>query len=224
MRPRSTTTMAVAALLVGAVAAAPAPGVHGAGGGEQHSRLLDRRVLPAGTVRAGSPPTGAFFSAQNRADAAANGVPDTDPGPAYFPNQPLQGFSGMVPTGEGTWWALTDNGFGARENSTDYQLAIYEVDPHFGESTPELLSAIVLRDPDGHVPWQIVCDQTGTALPDLSINVLPTTPPPACGTDPRARVLTGFDVLSVGIGPFGSRPTDRTARRATRRTSPEAST
>ena len=91
----------------------------------------------------------------------------------------------MVPAGDDTWSTLTDNGYGARENSADYQLAVYRIDPRFGESTPEVLSATVLRDPDGHVPWQIVCDQTGDPLPDLSINVLPSEPPDACGTDSR---------------------------------------
>jgi hypothetical protein len=51
----------------------------------------------------------------------------------------------------------------------------------------------VLSDPDRHVPWQIVCDRTGTPLPDLTINIMPSVPPPACGSDPAARLLTGFD-------------------------------
>ena len=115
----------------------------------------------------------------------ANGVVDQLLGDdAYLANQPVQGFSAMVPAGNDTWWTLTDNGFGARDNSADYQLAVFRIDPNFDGSTPEVLSATVLRDPDGHVPWQIVCDQTGDSLPDLSINVLPGEPPDACGTDP----------------------------------------
>ena len=149
---------------------------------------------------------GAFFTPQNRADAAANGVIDNAPGDPYLANQPVQGFSAMVPAGDDTWWTLTDNGFGARENSADYQLAVYRIDPHFGQSAPEVRSATVLRDPDHHVPWKIVCDQTGAPLPDLSINVLPATPPPACGSDPAARILTGFDFdpESLQVGADGT--------------------
>ena len=193
MRPTSVTSVVVAALVVGAVAASPGSGALGDHGRDQHSRLLDRRVLPSATVRAGSPPTGAFFSAQNRTDAANNGVADSGPGDAYLANQPVQGFSAMVPAGDDTWWTLTDNGFGARENSADYQLSIYRVAPNFGVGAPEVLETLVLSDPGRHVPWQIVCDRTGSPLPDLSINVMPAVPPPACGGDPAARLLTGFD-------------------------------
>ena len=41
----------------------------------QQARLAARSVLPSATFRAGSPPSGAFFTSQNRIDAAANGVP-----------------------------------------------------------------------------------------------------------------------------------------------------
>ena len=53
---------AIVAMLFGA----PAKG--------QQARLVARSVLPAATYRAGSPPSGAFFSAAERATAAANGV------------------------------------------------------------------------------------------------------------------------------------------------------
>ena len=62
MRPTSTAAIAVAALLVGAVAAAPGPGARGDPIPDQHGRLLAGRVLRSSTVRAGSPVTGAFFT------------------------------------------------------------------------------------------------------------------------------------------------------------------
>ena len=67
--------------------------------------LVARSVLPAATLRAGSPPSGAFFSAAERATALANGVRRPSAGP-YLAGQPVQGFSSMVPAGAGTWWAL----------------------------------------------------------------------------------------------------------------------
>jgi hypothetical protein len=159
----------------------------------QQSRLAARAVLPGATFRA-SPPAGAYLSSGDRATAAANGVPGPATG-AYFGSQPVQGFSSMVPAGEGTWWALLDNGFGSRQNSPDSQLAFYRIDPRWGDPAgPTVLETVVLSDPDGHIPWRIVCDQAaGLALPAFEFNVMPPAPP-ACGDDPSARILTGFDL------------------------------
>ena len=119
-------------------------------------------------------------------------------GPAegpYLAEQPLQGVSSMVPAGAGAWWALADNGYGVRANSADFQLVIHRLDPRWGDPAgPRVLASTILRDPDRRIPWTIVCDQkTGTPLPGFSFNVLPP-PPPACGGDPSARILTGFDL------------------------------
>jgi hypothetical protein len=161
----------------------------------QQARLAARSVLPASAVRAGSPPTGEFFTAQNRADAAANGVLPSATAPLYFANQPLQGVSAVIPAGHGKWWALADNGYGSRNTSADWQLAIYRMDLGLGTSgTPQVLETVLLSDPRKYVPWKTVCDPTvGTDLPPFSFNVLPTSIPAACGTDPAARLLTGFD-------------------------------
>jgi hypothetical protein len=162
--------------------------------GAQHARLVARSALPAATARAGSPPSGGFFSAAERATAAANGVRGPAGGP-YLPAQPVQGFSSMVPADAGTWWALSDNGYAWRGNSADFQLVLYRIDPRWGApGGPAVLETVVLRDPERHIQWTIVCDQgRGSRLPDFSFNVLPPTPP-ACGEDPAARILTGFDL------------------------------
>ncbi len=155
--------------------------------------LAARTVLPAGIDRQGTPPSGAFFTSAERATAAANGVRGPAEGP-YLAGQPLQGVSSMVPAGDGTWWALADNGYGARANSADFQLVIHRLDPRWGDAAgPRILTTAILRDPDRRIPWTIVCDQTGTPLPAFSFNMLPP-PPPACGGDPSARILTGFDL------------------------------
>ena len=173
----------------------------------QQSRLLARSVLSASAVRAGSPPSGAFFTGPNRATAADNGVPGPATG-AYLQQQPVQGVSAVIPAGDGTWWALPDNGYGTRDTSADWQLAIYRIDARFGNPAgPQLLSTILLSDPGRHVAWKTVCDPTaGTDLPPFTFNALPATPPPACGTDPAARLLTGFDFdpESVQVGADGS--------------------
>lgn len=159
----------------------------------QHARLLARRVLPAATYRAGSPPSGAFFSAAERASALANGVVGQARGP-YLGEQPVQGFSSMVPADDGTWWALADNGYAWRSNSADFQLVMYRLDVRpVDPGGPVILETVLLRDPDRHIPWTIVCDPgRGAALPSFAFNVLPS-PPPACGGEPAQRILTGFD-------------------------------
>ena len=168
--------------------------------------LAARAVMPAGIDRQGTPPSGAFFTSAERATAAANGVR----GPAevpYLAGQPLQGVSSMVPAGDGTWWALADNGYGARANSADFQLVLHRLDPRWGDAAgPRVLATTILRDPDHRIPWTIVCDQkTGTPLPAFSFNMLPP-PPPACAGDASARILTGFDLdpESFVRGPDGT--------------------
>jgi hypothetical protein len=185
---RRTTSAAARALAAAVVWSLAGPA------GAQHARLVAHSVLPAATFRAGSPPSGGFFSATERATAAANGVRGPNEGP-YLAAQPVQGFSSMVPAAEGTWWALADNGYAWRGNSADFQLALYRIDPRWGDpGGPGVLESVVLRDPERHIPWTVVCDQQhGSRLPDFAFNLLPPRSP-ACGADPSARILTGFDL------------------------------
>lgn len=163
-------------------------------GAEPQARLVARSVVPAATIRAGSPPSGAFLSARERATAEANGVRGPAEGP-FLATQPVQGFSSMVPGPFGTWWALADNGYAWRPNSADFQLVIYRVDPRWSDPAgPRIDEAVVLSDPDRRMPWTIACDpKRGMPLPPFSFNALPP-PPAACGADPSARILTGFDL------------------------------
>jgi hypothetical protein len=180
--------VAVTTALGGSSGAGPDPA------DQQATRLVARSVLPSSTSRPGSPPSGASFSASDRATAAGNGVAGSATG-AYLPGQPVQGISALIPDGEGPWYALSDNGYGARANSVDWQLVVNRVDPRFGGTDgPTVLDTTVLSDPAGHVPWAIACAPTsGDPLPPFDFNALPATPPTACGTDPDARLLTGFD-------------------------------
>src|SRR5690242_4968564 len=66
--------------------------------------LTGRAVLPALTFAPG-PASGSRLGT-----AAINGV--TPP----FAGQPVQGFSALVPAGDGTYLAMPDNGYGAMEN------------------------------------------------------------------------------------------------------------
>src|SRR5262245_52808677 len=74
--------------------------------------LYGRAVLPADTFSDG-PPSGAQLGT-----APINGR--TPP----FPSQPVQGVSGLIDAGGGAYWALSDNGFGAKNNSADFLLRL----------------------------------------------------------------------------------------------------
>jgi hypothetical protein len=110
-------------------------------------------VMPADTFRAG-PPAGEFD------DAGARGAAPR------FPSQPLQGVSSIKPTGVANeWWALSDNGFGNKWNSSDYRLAVYRmrVEPKTrarDRGQVELLTTIELSDPDRRFPYRIVAENS----------------------------------------------------------------
>jgi hypothetical protein len=80
--------------------------------------------------------------------------------PAPFDSVPVQGFSSLVRQADGSLLALSDNGFGIRENSTDYPLRWYRLTldlesnrPHGGPVTIE--ESVTLRDPRGLVPFPL---------------------------------------------------------------------
>ncbi len=137
-------------------------------------KLTGFASLSADTFAEG-PPSGADISANGR----------TRP----FEGQPVQGFSGVqfAPGNDGSYWFLSDNGFGSKDNSADYLLRIYQLKPDFkkediGNGTIEVEKFIQLSDPDNLIPVDIV------------------------NQDSPQRLLTGadFDVESFVIADDGS--------------------
>jgi hypothetical protein len=124
--------------------------------------LIGLIVMPADAMRAG-PPSGAFDGEGRRAAAPR------------FDAQPVQGVSSIKPgTTAGAWWALSDNGFGGKWNSSDYRLCIYlfDVRPRTepgGDSRNALQAVIELSDPAKFFPWRLA------------------------GEDSPERLLTGLD-------------------------------
>ncbi|MTJ51999.1 phytase [Anabaena sp. UHCC 0253] len=88
--------------------------------------------------------------------------------PTPFNGQPVQGFSGVqfAPDGGGSvFWFLADNGFGAKNNSADFLLRLYQVDPNFagtenGNGSVAVQSFIQLSDPNKLIPFDIVNKNT----------------------------------------------------------------
>lgn len=89
--------------------------------------------------------------------------------PIPFNSQPIQGFSGVQLTSDGNYWFLSDNGFGAKNNSADYLLRIYKVDPDFktveeGTGVAEPLDFIQLKDSNDLIAWEIVNEDSSDRL------------------------------------------------------------
>jgi glycerophosphoryl diester phosphodiesterase len=110
--------------------------------------LIGIIVMPADAMRAG-PPSGQF-DAEGRRGAAPR-----------FEAQPVQGVSSIKPaTTAGMWWALSDNGFGGKWNSSDYRLCIYLFDvrprTEAGTDSRNALQAVIeLSDPAKFFPWRL---------------------------------------------------------------------
>ncbi|OBQ41107.1 MAG: glycerophosphodiester phosphodiesterase, partial [Anabaena sp. MDT14b] len=85
-----------------------------------------------------------------------------------FPGQPIQGFSAVQIGNNNSFYFQPDNGYGAKENSSDYLLRIYRVDPNFkgtenGDGSVKVLDYIQFSDPDKKITnFTIVNDATAT--------------------------------------------------------------
>jgi len=100
--------------------------------------------LPALTFVPGSEPSGTALST-----APVNGVA------APWPDQPVQGFSGVLRNGDGTYDVLSDNGYGTKANSADFLLRIQHIGPVLATGKVDVLGGINLTDPAGLVPFAL---------------------------------------------------------------------
>lgn len=106
--------------------------------------------------------------------------------------QVIPGFSAVVEGTKGHFYGMPDNGFGAKDNSSDFLLRIYDVTPHWetaataknpkGTGGITVNGFIQLRDPNHNISWPIVNDSS------------------------RKRLLTGadFDIESLVMARDGS--------------------
>ena len=124
--------------------------------GRPSTELIGFASLPADTFADG-PASGAF---------AGNGVR----GKPVYPGQPVQGFSGILARGDGSYLVMADNGFGSQKNSVDFYLRVYAVRPDFradggGSGTVRIEEDFIqLRDPDRNVHFLIVNEHTDERL------------------------------------------------------------
>ncbi len=77
-----------------------------------------------------------------------------------FRGQPVQGHSGIRRMADGTYWVLTDNGFGNKRNSPDAMLFLSHYRFDFEKGTIERIATVFLSDPDKKVPFRIANEGT----------------------------------------------------------------
>jgi hypothetical protein len=111
----------------------------------QAATLTGFAVLPADSFTPG-PTSGQLIEAAN------------DRHPPFIDQQPVQGFSALIKGKADSYVVLSDNGFGARDNSSDYLLSIYHIDPDFrtaagGTGSIRISAIINLADPGFFLPY-----------------------------------------------------------------------
>ncbi|WP_432832185.1 esterase-like activity of phytase family protein [Dactylosporangium sp. CA-092794] len=125
--------------------AAPSASAHNSFGEPWgQARLTGWAALPATTFVSASDPSGAQLGG-----TPSNGI--TPP----FDDQPVQGFSGIVKNGDGSFDVISDNGYGSKANSADFVLRIHRLFPDYDKQTVDVVGGINLTDPNGFVPWAL---------------------------------------------------------------------
>ncbi|MEM1076945.1 MAG: esterase-like activity of phytase family protein [Pseudomonadota bacterium] len=156
---RFATSAAMAALL----AATPALAQDQVG-----ATLAGHAVLPAFTFSA--PPadapaetwiSGRFTAGATPVRAPQSLAPRNGLARPFF-GQPIQGFSGYAQTRaeDGSLYALIDNGYGSKANSSDILLSFTRIAPDFESGEIDVLERVWLRDPEGLAPFRIVHEAT----------------------------------------------------------------
>lgn len=174
--PHTATALAAGLLLplAAAIPAAAHPASHDPARGAHHASRATH-LVPTPTLRAR-----AKLSADHLAKGPASGAKSTPGNGRQGPwkGQVIPGFSAVVEGQHGHFFGLPDNGFGAKNNSDDFLLRIYDVTPHWetarhhtGTDTGDITvnRFIELRDPNHNISWPIV------------------------NTSSRKRLLTGAD-------------------------------
>ncbi len=96
-----------------------------------------------------------LLDAKASAPAPFAAARDAEPKPAAGARQPVGGFSALLKAGGAhTFYALADNGFGAKANSHSFLLRVYRVREDHGAL--RVLDWITLHDPDRKVPFRII--------------------------------------------------------------------
>ncbi len=150
--------------------AAACPGLAFAQDGRFPATLAGHAVLPAESLvavpadapedlrHAGKFTNGARTEALGTLEGTSDGRPTGVKMP--FAGQARQGHSGIKRMPDGTFWVLTDNGFGSKANSPDAMLFLTRNRIDWAAGTVTLVETVFLHDPDKRVPFRIVHEGT----------------------------------------------------------------
>ena len=134
------------------------------------AKLAAHAILPANTIipaPENAPEhlrsSGKFTTADRKRAEGLGTVPGKDgvrPTGLLLPfdGQPVQGFSGIKSMGDGTFWSLSDNGFGSKLNSSDAALMLHHIAFDWDKGTVERKKTVFLTDPDRKAPFPIVLE------------------------------------------------------------------
>lgn len=137
-----------------------------------HARLPANTLIPPPEDAPRDLAVAGKFTGKTRNDAPGSVPADT--GKAYgahptglslpFEGQAVQGFSGfaMNRAADGSWFVLTDNGFGSKINSPDAALFFHRITPDFASGEVRREATVFLRDPDRKAPFRIANEGTET--------------------------------------------------------------
>ncbi|MDP9571514.1 UNVERIFIED_ORG: hypothetical protein J2W66_001999 [Agrobacterium larrymoorei] len=134
------------------------------------AKLVSQAVLPANTIipaPADAPDflksAGKFTTADRKRAEGIGTVPGKDgvrPTGLSMPfnGQAMQGFSGIKVMEDGTFWSLSDNGFGSKLNSSDAMLMLHHLKFDWDAGKVNAIETVFLSDPDKKAPFPIVME------------------------------------------------------------------
>lgn len=134
------------------------------------AKLAGQAILPANTLvpaPADAPEflkhSGKFTTPDRKRTGALGSVPGKDGARITdlklpLDGQPIQGFSGIKTMPDGTFWTLSDNGFGSKANSSDAMLFLHQVKFDWNTGKVEVVKNLFLSDPDKKAPFPIVLE------------------------------------------------------------------
>jgi len=138
------------------------------------AKLTSQAILPANTIVAAPADApeflqhaGKFTTPDRKRTEALGTVPGMDGARMTelklpFAGQAVQGFSGIKAMPDGTFWTLTDNGFGSKANSSDAMLFLHQLKFDWDNGKVEILKNLFLSDPDKKAPFPIVMEGSDT--------------------------------------------------------------
>lgn len=138
------------------------------------AKLVSQVILPANTIvpaPADAPDllktSGKFTTPDRRRTEALGTVPGKDGARVTdlklpFNGQPIQGFSGIKTMPDGTFWTLSDNGFGSKLNSSDAMLFLHQLKFNWDNGKVDIVKNVFLSDPNKKAPFPIVMEGSNT--------------------------------------------------------------